>query len=71
MITEMDGIQKLENVVVIAATNRPDLIDPALLRPGRLEKLIYVPPPDYEARLEILRSRPGASRCPGMLTSAR
>ncbi|MEM4947476.1 MAG: AAA family ATPase, partial [Thermosphaera sp.] len=55
LITEMDGIQKLENVVVIAATNRPDLIDPALLRPGRLEKLIYVPPPDYEARLEILR----------------
>jgi transitional endoplasmic reticulum ATPase len=55
LITEMDGIQKLENVVVIAATNRPDLIDPALLRPGRLEKLIYVPPPDYDARLEILR----------------
>jgi len=42
-------------VVVIAATNRPDIIDPALLRPGRLEKLIYVPPPDEKGRLEILR----------------
>jgi len=55
LITEMDGIEKLENVVVLAATNRPDLIDPALLRPGRFDKLIYVPPPDYAARLEILR----------------
>ncbi|AFL67056.1 CDC48 family AAA ATPase [Desulfurococcus amylolyticus] len=55
LITEMDGIQKLENVVVLAATNRPDLLDPALLRPGRFDKLIYVPPPDFNARLEILR----------------
>jgi len=55
LITEMDGIEKLENVVVLAATNRPDLLDPALLRPGRFDKLIYVPPPDYAARLEILR----------------
>ncbi len=55
LLTEMDGIEPLRNVVVIAATNRPDILDPALLRPGRFDKLIYVPPPDYKARLEILR----------------
>ncbi|MEM0010095.1 MAG: CDC48 family AAA ATPase [Candidatus Bathyarchaeia archaeon] len=55
LLTEMDGIQTLEDVVVIAATNRPDLIDPAILRPGRFDRLIYVPPPDEEARLSILK----------------
>ncbi len=55
LLTEIDGITNLENVVVIAATNRPDLVDPALLRPGRFEKLIYVPPPDEKGRLEILK----------------
>ncbi|MCE4621284.1 MAG: CDC48 family AAA ATPase [Desulfurococcales archaeon] len=55
LLTEMDGITDLQDVVVIAATNRPDILDPALLRPGRLEKLIYVPPPDKQGRLEILR----------------
>ena len=55
LLTEMDGIYRLENVVVIAATNRPDILDPALLRPGRFDKLIYVPPPDERSRLEILR----------------
>ncbi|AAK40524.1 AAA family ATPase [Saccharolobus solfataricus] len=55
LLAEMDGIEKLENVVVIAATNRPDILDPALLRPGRFEKLIYVPPPDKRARTEILK----------------
>ncbi|AZF83687.1 CDC48 family AAA ATPase [Saccharolobus solfataricus] len=55
LLAEMDGIEKLENVVVIAATNRPDILDPALLRPGRFEKLIYVPPPDKSARTEILK----------------
>ncbi len=55
LLTEMDGIERLENVVVIAATNRPDILDPALLRPGRFDRLIYVPPPDYRARLEILK----------------
>ncbi|MEM5826850.1 MAG: CDC48 family AAA ATPase [Pyrobaculum sp.] len=54
LLAEMDGVKSLENVVVIAATNRPDLIDPALLRPGRFDRIIYVPPPDYKARLEIL-----------------
>jgi len=55
LVTELDGVKELSNVVFIAATNRPDLLDPALLRPGRLDKLVYVPPPDLEARLEILR----------------
>ena len=54
LLTEMDGInRRKEKVVVIAATNRPDILDPALLRPGRLEKLIYVPPPDYRTRLAL------------------
>jgi transitional endoplasmic reticulum ATPase len=56
LLTELDGVESLRNVVVIGATNRPDLIDPALLRPGRLERLIYVPPPDAEARTAILRA---------------
>ncbi|MGC8975332.1 MAG: ATP-binding protein, partial [Thermoprotei archaeon] len=55
LLTEMDSIEKIKNVIVIAATNRPDLVDPALLRPGRLDKLIYVPQPDINARLEILK----------------
>jgi len=55
MLTEMDGLEALHNVVVIAATNRPDIVDPALLRPGRFDRLIYIAPPDLEARKEILR----------------
>jgi transitional endoplasmic reticulum ATPase len=55
LLTEMDGLEALHNVVVIAATNRPDMIDPALLRPGRFDRLVYIPPPDPEARKEILR----------------
>jgi len=51
LLTEMDGIAPLRNVVVIGATNRPDILDPALLRPGRFDRLIYVPPPDTRARL--------------------
>jgi transitional endoplasmic reticulum ATPase len=54
LLTELDGIEDLRNVVVIAATNRPDIIDPALLRPGRFDKLIYVPLPNTEAIKEIL-----------------
>lgn len=56
MLTELDGIEPLRDVVVLGATNRPDLIDPALLRPGRLEKLVFVEPPDAEARTQILRT---------------
>ncbi|MET9232352.1 AAA family ATPase [Lentzea sp. NPDC003310] len=56
LLTELDGVEPLRDVVVVAATNRPELIDPALLRPGRLERLVYVPPPDTEARTEILKA---------------
>jgi transitional endoplasmic reticulum ATPase len=56
LLTELDGVEALRNVVVVGATNRPDLIDPALLRPGRLERLIYVPPPDADGRTDILRA---------------
>jgi transitional endoplasmic reticulum ATPase len=56
LLTELDGVEALRNVVVVAATNRPDLVDPALLRPGRLGRLVYVPPPDAPARAEILRA---------------
>ena len=55
LLTEIDGLLSLQNVVVIAATNRPDLIDPAVLRPGRFDRRVYVPPPDYGARLKILQ----------------
>ena len=55
LLTELDGLEKLENVVVIAATNRPDLIDSALLRPGRFDRLVLVPAPDKKARLEIFK----------------
>ncbi len=55
LLTEMDGITTLEDVVVIAATNRPDIIDRAVLRPGRFDRLIYVPEPDEQARFEIFK----------------
>ena len=53
-LTELDGLEELKNVVIIGATNRPDMIDPALMRPGRLEQHIFVPPPDAEGRKQIL-----------------
>jgi len=53
ILTEMDGVEELHNVTIIAATNRPDLVDPALLRPGRFDRLVYIPPPDPEARKAI------------------
>ncbi|MFF0817332.1 AAA family ATPase [Rhodococcus sp. NPDC003318] len=56
LLTELDGVEPLRDVVVVGATNRPDLIDPALLRPGRLERLVFVPPPDADARGAILRT---------------
>jgi transitional endoplasmic reticulum ATPase len=55
LLTEMDGVITLEDVVVIAATNRPDIVDPAVLRPGRFDRLIYVPDHDEKARLEIFK----------------
>jgi transitional endoplasmic reticulum ATPase len=56
LLTELDGVEPLRDVIVLGATNRPELIDPALLRPGRLERMVYVPPPDADARTDILRS---------------
>lgn len=53
LLTELDGLEILTNVVVIASTNRPDIIDPALLRPGRFDRLLYVAPPDDESRTQI------------------
>ncbi len=55
ILTEMSGLEELGDVVVIAATNRPDILDPALLRPGRFDQLVFVPPPDREARVEIFK----------------
>ncbi|PWN36512.1 AAA-domain-containing protein [Meira miltonrushii] len=57
LLNEMDGVEQLSNVIVIAATNRPDVLDAALLRPGRLDRLLYVGPPDLEARKQILSKR--------------
>lgn len=54
LLNEIDGVEELKGVVIVAATNRPDEIDSALLRPGRLDRHIYVGPPDYFARLQIL-----------------
>ncbi|MGA2675383.1 MAG: CDC48 family AAA ATPase [Methanobacterium sp.] len=55
LLSEMDGLEELRGVVVIGATNRPDLMDPALLRPGRFDEVVLVPPPDEKARLSILK----------------
>jgi transitional endoplasmic reticulum ATPase len=54
LLTEMDGLESLHNVVVIAASNRPDMIDPALMRPGRFDRLVHIPMPDLEGRKRIL-----------------
>ncbi|MFA6673415.1 MAG: AAA family ATPase [Methanoculleus sp.] len=53
ILTELDGLEELNNVVVLGATNRPDMLDEALLRPGRFDRIIYVPPPDREGRKKI------------------
>ena len=55
LLTEMDGIVALEDIVIIAATNRPDIVDPAVIRPGRFDRLIYVPEPDEKSRLQIFK----------------
>jgi len=55
LLTEMDGIVTLQDIVIIAATNRPDMVDSAVLRPGRFDRLIYVPEPDEKGRLQILK----------------
>ncbi len=55
LLVEMDGLEDLKDVVVIAGTNRPDIIDTALLRPGRFDKMVYIPPPDVKAREQIFK----------------
>lgn len=56
ILTEMDGMSSKKNVFIIGATNRPDIIDPAILRPGRLDQLIYIPLPDEKSRIAILKA---------------
>lgn len=59
LLTEMDGLESLRDVVVIAATNRPNLLDPAILRPGRFDRLVYIGSPDRKGRLKIFRIHTG------------
>lgn len=56
VLTEMDGVGSKKNVFIIGATNRPDIIDPAIMRPGRLDQLLYIPLPDQESRVSILKA---------------
>ena len=55
LLSSMDGVETMEGVIVVAATNRPEMIDPALLRSGRFERVLHIPPPDADSRKEILR----------------
>jgi transitional endoplasmic reticulum ATPase len=55
LLTELDGLEDLKNVIVIGATNRPDILDPALLRPGRFDRIVFVPVPEKEERLKIIQ----------------
>ena len=55
ILTEMDGIERLNGVIVVAATNRPDMIDDALLRPGRIDRIIFVPLPDAATREDVFK----------------
>ena len=55
LLTELDGLEELKDIIVLAATNRPDIVDPAVLRPGRFDRLIFVNPPDQKGRLEIFK----------------
>lgn len=54
-LTELDGLESMKDIVVIAATNRPDILDPALIRPGRIDRILLVPAPEKESRMEILK----------------
>ena len=56
ILTEIDGVGSKKSVFVIGATNRPDILDPAITRPGRLDQLIYIPMPDYESRVSIFKA---------------
>ncbi|OYV08232.1 MAG: transitional endoplasmic reticulum ATPase, partial [Methanosaeta sp. ASP1-1] len=65
-LTEMDGLVQLKDVVVVAATNRPDLLDSSMLRPGRFDRLIYIPMPDIKARARILEIFLSKMACSGV-----
>ncbi|VVC04440.1 VCP-like ATPase [Candidatus Burarchaeum australiense] len=56
LLNEMDGVKELKNVMLVGATNKPNMIDPALMRPGRFDKIMYIPPPDERARKQIFRN---------------
>ena len=71
ILTEIDGVGARKSVFVIGATNRPDILDPAIMRPGRLDQLIYIPMPDYESRLSILRATLRKAREPSALARTR
>jgi SpoVK/Ycf46/Vps4 family AAA+-type ATPase len=55
MLSELDGMDIASGIIVVGSTNKPELVDPALLRPGRFDKILYVPPPDYDERVEIFK----------------
>ncbi|MDE1822234.1 MAG: AAA family ATPase [Euryarchaeota archaeon] len=55
MLSEMDGMDKTGGVIIVATTNKPEMIDPAMMRPGRLDKIIYVPPPDFNERADVIK----------------
>ncbi|KAI9090438.1 P-loop containing nucleoside triphosphate hydrolase protein [Phlyctochytrium arcticum] len=63
LLAEMDGIEQLTNVTIVAATNRPDILDSALLRPGRIDRILYIAPPDAASRLQILEMRLKVMAC--------
>ena len=71
MLSEMDGFETTEGVVILAATNRPDILDPALLRPGRFDRQIVVPLPEFEERKAILEVHSRDKRMGPTSTSAR
>ena len=70
LLVEMDGFETNEGVILIAATNRPDVLDPALLRPGRFDRRVVVPRPDVKGREGILRCTPAACRSATTSTSS-
>ena len=55
LLSSLDGVEGMEGVIVVAATNRPEMIDPALMRSGRFERVLHIPPPDKDSRSEILK----------------
>lgn len=71
LLTEIDGVEKLSQVAIIAATNRPDIVDKALMRPGRLDSMVYVPLPDYATRKEIFQIQTKRMRLPELTESER